>query len=129
MTTPREPVLRVQPEPQDINLNGHIFGGWVMAMMDRAGGIAASRYSKTPCATVAVQGMEFHAPILMGDVISIYADLERRGRTSMTFRLDVVAGRGRGRDEEVRVTSGLFTFVALGDDLRPTPLPDAPPAL
>lgn len=122
MSGTRDPILRVVPEPQDINTNGHIFGGWVMSMMDRAGGIYAPRLSGTRCATVAVEAMTFHAPILMGDLISLYASTERRGRTSLAVRLDVVAERGQTRGEVVQVTTGVFTFVALGEDMRPTPL-------
>ena len=118
------PVLRVLPEPADINMNGHIFGGWVLAMMDRAGGIAAGRVAGGRCATVAIEAMEFIAPILLGDLISIYASVERRGRTSVAIRLDVLAERKRG-EEHVKVTTGVFTFVALDDDFRPRPLPAA----
>lgn len=118
------PVLRVLPEPADINANGHIFGGWVLAMMDRAGGIAAGRVAGGRCATVAIEAMEFIAPILLGDLISIYASVERRGRTSVAIRLDVLAERQRG-EEHVKVTTGVFTFVALDDDFRPRPLPAA----
>lgn len=116
------PVLRVLPEPADINSNGHIFGGWVLAMMDRAGGIAAGRVAGGRYATVAIEAMEFIAPILLGDLISIYANVERRGRTSVAIRLDVLAERKRG-EEHVKVTTGVFTFVALDDDFRPRPLP------
>lgn len=116
------PVLRVLPEPADINSNGHIFGGWVLAMMDRAGGIAAGRVAEGRCATVAIEAMEFIAPILLGDLISIYAKVERRGRTSVAIRLDVLAERKRG-EEHVKVTTGVFTFVALDDHFRPKPLP------
>lgn len=116
------PVLRVLPEPADINSNGHIFGGWVLAMMDRAGGIAAGRVAGGRCATVAIEAMEFIAPILLGDLISIYANVERRGRTSVAIRLDVLAERKRG-EEHVKVTTGVFTFVALDDNFRPRPLP------
>jgi len=118
------PVLRVLPEPADINSNGHIFGGWVLAMMDRAGGIAAGRVAVGRCATVAIEAMEFIAPILLGDLISIYASVARRGRTSVAIRLDVLAERKRG-EEHVKVTTGVFTFVALDDDFRPRPLPAA----
>ena len=118
------PVLRVLPEPADINSNGHIFGGWVLAMMDRAGGIAAGRVAGGRCATVAIEAMEFIAPILLGDLISIYASVERRGRTSVAIRLDVLAERKRG-EEHVKVTTGVFTFVALDNDFRPRPLPPA----
>ncbi len=116
------PVLRVLPEPADINMNGHIFGGWVLAMMDRAGGIAAGRLAAGRCATVAIEAMQFIAPILLGDLISIYASVERRGRSSIAIRLDVIAERKRG-EEHVKVTTGVFTFVALDDDFRPRELP------
>jgi acyl-CoA thioesterase YciA len=117
-----DPILRVLPEPADINSNGHIFGGWVLAMMDRAGGIAAGRAARGRCATVAIEAMEFIAPILLGDLISIYAGVERRGRTSIAIRLDVIAERGRAQDA-IKVTTGVFTFVALDENFRPTPLP------
>jgi acyl-CoA thioesterase YciA len=122
MNETRDPVLRVLPEPADINSNGHIFGGWVLAMMDRAGGIAAGRVAQGRCATVAIEAMEFIAPILLGDLISIYSSIERRGRTSVGIRLDVIASRNRG-ETEVKVTTGVFTFVCLDENFRPKPLP------
>ncbi len=118
----REPVLRVSPRPGDINSNGHIFGGWVLSQMDIAGGIIAGRVARGACATVAIESMAFIAPILLQDLISIYATIERRGRTSIAIRLDVVASRDRGQSE-VAVTSGVFTFVALDENHRPRPLP------
>lgn len=118
-----DPILRVVPGPADINANGHIFGGWVLSQMDIAGGIVAGRVSQGPCATVAIEKMEFIAPILMRDIISVYAKLERRGRTSMGIRIEVIATRDRGQ-EEVKVTDGLFTFVALDENHRPRPLPE-----
>jgi acyl-CoA thioesterase YciA len=119
---PDEPILRVVPQPADINSNGHIFGGWVLSQMDIAGGILAGRIAEGACATVAIETMQFIAPILVRDIISIYARVERRGRTSVAIRLDVIASRDRGR-EEVKVTSGVFTFVSLDEEFRPRPLP------
>ena len=114
----REPILRVVPRPGDINSNGHIFGGWVLSQMDIAAGIVAAREADGPVATVAVDAMKFLAPILMHDLISVYAWVERIGRTSIRIRIDVVAIRDRGA-REVKVTEGLFTFVALDADHRP----------
>lgn len=119
-----DPVLRVVPGPADINSNGHIFGGWVLGMMDRAGGIVAGKVSQGATATVAIEKMEFIAPILMRDIISVYAHLERRGRTSMAIKIEVVATRDSGQ-EDVKVTEGLFTFVALDENHRPRELPVA----
>jgi acyl-CoA thioesterase YciA len=117
----REPVLRVVPRPGDINANGHIFGGWVVSQMDIAAGIIASREADGPVATVAIQAMEFIAPVLLQDVVTVYAWVERIGRTSLAIRIEVIATRRRGR-EEVKVTEGLFTFVALDENHRPRPV-------
>ena len=121
MTSTREPILRVAPRPGDINSNGHIFGGWVLSQMDIAGGIVAGRTAQGATATVAIEAMTFIAPVLLQDIISVYAQVERRGRTSMGIRVEVVADRARGA-EQVKVTDGLFTFVALDDSQRPRPI-------
>ena len=117
----REPILRIVPRPGDINANGHIFGGWVLSQMDIAAGIVASRESNGPVATVAIDKMEFIAPVLLHDLISVYAEIERIGRTSMAIRIEVVATRRMGL-EDVKVTEGLFTFVALDEHNRPRPV-------
>lgn len=117
----RQPVLRVVPGPGDINANGHIFGGWVLSQMDIAAGIIASGRANGPVATVAIQSMEFLAPIHLRDLISVYAQVERVGRTSMGVRIEVIATRDRGASE-IKVTEGLFTFVALDEEHRPRPV-------
>ena len=117
----REPMLRVVPGPGDINANGHIFGGWVLSQMDIAAGILASRRANGPVATVAIDKMEFLAPIHLRDLISVYAKVERVGRTSMAIRIEVVATRDRGTTD-VKVTEGVFTFVALDEQHRPRPV-------
>ena len=115
---PCVPILRVVPGPSDINANGHIFGGWVLSQMDIAAGIVASRRADGSVATIAIDGMEFLAPIHLRDLISVYAHVESVGRTSMKVRIEVIASRDRGATE-VKVTSGLFTFVAIDDQARP----------
>ena len=114
----RVPILRVVPGPGDINANGHIFGGWILSQMDIAGGIVASYRAQGPVATVAIERMEFIAPIHLRDLISVFAHVERVGRTSMGVRIEVVAHRNRGA-VEVKVTEGLFTFVALDEQHKP----------
>ena len=114
----RVPVLRVMPGPSDINANGHIFGGWVLSQMDIAAGIVASRRAKGPVATVAIEAMEFIAPIHLRDLISVYAEVERIGRTSMGVKIEVIAERDLG-STAVKVTEGVFTFVALDANNRP----------
>ena len=113
-----EPILRVVPGPSDINANGHIFGGWVLSQMDIAAGILASRRANGPVATVAIDKMEFLAPIHLRDLISVYARIESVGRTSMKVRIEVIASRDRGTTD-VKVTEGVFTFVALDEQHRP----------
>src|SRR5689334_13453907 len=120
----REPILRVMPGPADINANGHIFGGWVLSQMDIAAGIVATRRAKGPVATIAIEAMKFIAPIHLRDLISVYALVERLGRTSMGVRIEVVAHRDLGATE-VKVTEGLFTFVALDADNGPRPIGEA----
>jgi acyl-CoA thioesterase YciA len=122
----RSPILRVVPGPSDINANGHIFGGWVLSQMDIAAGIVASRRANGSVATVAIERMEFIAPIELRDLISVYADVERVGRTSMVIRIEVVAHRNRGQ-EQINVTEGLFTFVALDENHRPRVLDQSSP--
>lgn len=114
----RIPILRLMPAPADINANGHIFGGWVLSQMDIAAGIVASRRAKGPVATVAIEAMKFLSPIHLRDLVSVFAEVERVGKTSMGVRIEVVAHRDLGATE-VKVTEGLFTFVALDANHRP----------
>ena len=120
----KNPVLRVVPGPSDINANGHIFGGWVLSQMDIAAGIVASRRAGGSVATIAIERMEFIAPIHLRDVISVFAEVERVGRTSMAIRIEVIATRDRGATD-IKVTEGLFTFVALDEQHRPRPVDPA----
>lgn len=114
----REPILRLMPGPSDINANGHIFGGWVLSQMDKAAGIVARHRSGGAVATVAIDRMEFIEPIHLRDLISVYADVESVGRTSMKVRIEVMAWRDSGAIR-AKVTEGLFTFVAIDDQARP----------
>ena len=117
----RAPVLRVVPGPSDINANGHIFGGWVLSQMDKAAGIVARLHSGGAVATIAIDRMEFIAPIHLRDLISVYAEVESTGRTSMKVRIEVMAWRDSGA-VRVKVTEGLFTFVAIDEEARPRPI-------
>ena len=117
----RVPILRLMPAPADINANGHIFGGWVLSQMDIAAGIVASRRANGPVATVAIEAMKFISPIHLRDLVSVFAEVERVGRTSMGVKIEVVAHRDLGATE-VKVTEGVFTFVALDANHRPRPV-------
>ncbi|PJK28806.1 acyl-CoA thioesterase [Minwuia thermotolerans] len=119
MADRNEPTLRAAPMPSDCNANGDIFGGWVLAQMDIAGGIAASRFMQKRCVTRAIEAMTFEAPIRVGDVVSLYTRVSRAGRTSVTVHIDTIVQRKFGA-ESVKVTEGDFVFVAIDDDGRPT---------
>jgi len=113
-----EPAIRVVAMPADTNPNGDIFGGWLVSMMDLAAGTLASRTSKGRSATVAIDGMIFHRPVKVGDVVSVYAEIETVGRTSM--RVGVTAWRqSRDGSQRERVTQATITFVAIDDQGRP----------
>jgi len=116
--------LRTIAMPADANANGDIFGGWVLAQMDLAGSVVAARRAASRIATVAVEGMTFHKPINIGDLVTGYATVAKAGRTSITIHVVIMASR-RATQEEVRVTEGTFVYVAIDDDGKPRPLPPA----
>jgi acyl-CoA thioesterase YciA len=120
-----EPAVRTLAMPADTNPSGDIFGGWVLAQMDLAAGIVAAQRSHGRVATAALDGMSFHKPIQVGDLVSCYARVVRVGRSSMTVQVDTYALRGRTGDE-VKVTSGRFTLVAIDEQGRPRPVPPPP---
>jgi acyl-CoA thioesterase YciA len=117
-----EPVIRTIAMPADTNPSGDIFGGWLMAQMDLAAGNAAAKRARGRCATVAVDGMVFHRPVMVGDEVSLYADILRVGRSSLNIRVEAWR-RSRDGDERFKVTQANFTFVAIDDVGRPRPVP------
>src|ERR1700687_2606351 len=119
----RQPALRVVPMPSDANQNGDIFGGWVMSQVDIAGSIPAARRARGRVATVAVNSFVFREPVLVGDLVSFYADITREGRTSITVAVEVYAQRNPTDVICVKVTEASLTYVAVGADRRPRELP------
>jgi len=117
-----EPALRTIAMPADANPAGDIFGGWVLSQMDLAGGVLAHRRAQGRAATVAVTGMTFHLPVLIGDEVSCYAEVVKTGRTSITVKVETWVRRGL-TGERVMVTEGIFTYVAIGPDRKPRVLP------
>ena len=121
----REPVLRVVPMPADVNQHGDIFGGWIMAQVDIAGGVVAARHARGRVATVAVNSFTFKQPVLVGDLVTFFAEVTRIGRTSVTIDVEVFAQRNPDDLVTVKVTEASLTYVAVGEDGRPRPLPPA----
>ncbi len=129
-TEPRgELTVRTIAMPADTNANGDIFGGWVMSQMDQAGGIAGVDRAQGRVVTVAVDAMQFISPVRVGDVLCVYTQVERVGRTSMTIRVEAWARRFQTQMRN-KVTMATFTFVAIDEQGRPCPVPsgtgDAP---
>ncbi len=125
-TPPEEPpLLRTIAMPADANPNGDIFGGWLMGLMDLAAGNAAGRRARGRVATVAVDGMVFHSPVLVGDEVSIYGRIVAVGRSSMKIEIEAWR-RERADDAANLVTEGVFTFVAIDAARRPRPVPPLP---
>ena len=114
----RQPTIRTLPKRSNINSNGHIFGGWILSQMDSAAGIEAMRRVKGPVATVAIEAMKFHAPVSIGDWMSVYTDITKVGKTSLTVHIEVTVV-SRDNEEETVVTEGDFIFVALDKNHRP----------
>ncbi len=114
----KQPVLRVVPMPSDANFSGDIFGGWIMSQVDIAGSIPAVQQANGRVATVAVNSFVFKQPVLIGDLVSFYADVVRVGRTSITVSVEVFAHR-RWLQEIVKVTEATLTYVAVDEQRRP----------
>jgi acyl-CoA thioesterase YciA len=111
-----QPVLRVMPMPADLNQNGDVFGGWVMAQVDVAGAIPAMHRAKGRVATVSVNSFQFKQAISVGDIVSFYADIVRVGRTSITVNVEVYAERNYAALITVKVTEAQLTYVAIDGD-------------
>ncbi len=118
-----ELVLRVMPLPADVNGNGDIFGGWLMAQVDLAGAVLPARIAKGRIATVAVNQFVFKQPVSVGDLVSFYARVERIGNTSITVHVSVYAERDPANLQVVKVTEANLTYVAIDHQGRPRPVP------
>jgi acyl-CoA thioesterase YciA len=119
----KQPALRVVPMPADSNQNGDIFGGWIMAQVDIAGGTIAGRLARGRVATVAVKEFVFKEPVQIGDLLSFYADVVRVGTTSITVDVQVWAERRPSDPTVVKVTEATLTYVAIDAMGRPRPVP------
>jgi len=116
-------VMRVMPLPADVNGNGDVFGGWIMAQVDMAGAVLPSRIAKGRIATVAVNQFIFKQPVSIGDLLSFYAKVERIGRTSITVHVQVYAERNPADLQVVKVTEANLTYVAIDSQGLPRTVP------
>ena len=110
--------IRTLAMPADTNANGDIFGGWLLSQMDLGGGIFASKIAKSRTVTVAIEAMNFRKAVYVGDLVSVYANLVRIGRTSVTVHLEAWVLR-RKEMLSILVTDGNFTYVSIDDQGHP----------
>ena len=120
-----ELAVRTLAMPADTNPNGDIFGGWVLSQLDVVGGMAAGWRAEGRVATVGVEAMSFHRPVRVGDVVCVYADVQEIGRTSISVGVEAWVLRRRDETRRVKVTEGVFTYVAIDDDGKKRPLPNS----
>lgn len=120
------PTIRVVAMPTDTNPAGDVFGGWIISQMDLAAGTTAAFRANGRAATVAINGLVFLEPVAVGDEVSIYTEITREGRTSMTIHVQTWR-RARHTHLTSKVTEGDFTFVALDANRRPRSLPPLKP--
>jgi acyl-CoA thioesterase YciA len=121
MTERRDPAIRVTAMPADANAYGDIFGGWLMSLMDSGAGLIAARRSRGRAVTVAMDGVVFHEPVSIGDEVSVYGEILKIGRSSLTIAVEAWR-RHRHEDISVKVTEATFTFVAVDMNNRPRPV-------
>ena len=119
----RMPVLRVVPMPADANQHGDIFGGWIMSQVDIAGGVVAAATARGRVATIAVNSFVFKEAVLIGDRVSLYAEVVRVGNTSITVNVECYAERNPAERHVVKVTEATLTYVATDAQRRPRPVP------
>ena len=123
LPTDKELVLKVIPLPADVNGNGDIFGGWVMAQVDLAGSVLSARHVRGRMATVAVNEFIFKQPVRVGDLLSFFSSVKRVGNTSITIHVEVFAERMRDQGKYLKVTEASLTYVAIDEQGRPRPIP------
>lgn len=121
----RQPTLRVMPMPSEVNPQGDVFGGWIMAQADVAGAIPAMHRARGRVTTVAVNSFLFKQPVSVGDVVSFFAEVVSTGRTSITVRVEVYAERHPAQPITVKVTEAVLTYVAVNQQGEKRELPDA----
>jgi acyl-CoA thioesterase YciA len=123
LPTDEQLALKVIPMPKDVNGNGDIFGGWVMAQVDLAGAVIAAPYAQGRMATVAVNEFIFKQPVRVGDILSFFGKLVRIGRTSINIKIEVYAEHFQAQGKYTKVTEASLTYVAIDDNGRPREVP------
>ncbi len=124
--TQRQPANRVMMMPRDTNPSGTIFGGVILSYLDQAGAEGAHRAGAPRVVTVAMKEVVFHQPVFVGDLVSFYAEVIRKGRTSITVKVGVEAARRWNRNEIAKVTEAEVVYVNVNPEGHPVPLAGCP---
>ncbi len=117
-----ELMIRVVAMPADTNPTGDVFGGWLLSQMDIAGGVYCRKVAKGRVVTVAIDSTTFNLPVFVGDTLCCYVSLIRKGRTSITVKIEAWVNREYEEDARIKVTEGEYTYVKVGDDRKPIAL-------
>ena len=119
----RIPAIKVLLLPKDTNALGTIFGGVILSHIDLASAVEARKTARHRYVTKAMNAVEFHAPVFVGDLVNFFTETVRVGRTSITVKVVVEAERwGAGQGEPARVTEAEVVLVAIGPDGVPVPI-------
>lgn len=118
----QQPAIRVMLLPKDTNAQGTIFGGVILSYIDLAGAVEAQRHTRNKIVTVAMREVVFHEPVFVGDTVSFYTTLIKKGRTSLTVGVCVEAQRADNPEIVVKVTEAETIFVSIDRSGKPTPL-------
>ena len=116
------PSIRAVAMPADTNPSGDIFGGWVLSQMDLAGSVLARQVTKKRVTTIAVDKMRFHKPIMIGDIVSFYTEVNKTGNTSITIDIVTIVNRKDdklGEGQSIKVTEGKFVYVCINSNGKP----------
>ena len=116
------PSIQAVAMPADTNPSGDIFGGWVLSQMDLAGSVLARHITKKRVTTVAVDKMRFHKPIMVGDIVSFYTEVNKTGTTSITIDITTMVTRKNnilGTDQAIMVTEWKFVYVSIDSKGKP----------
>jgi len=117
-----ELTIQVLAMPKDANPGGDIFGGWLVSQMDIAGGLFCQKIARGRIVTVAINSMTFKQPVFVGDLLCCYVHLKKKGRTSMVVHIDAYVSRRFESESRIKVTEGIFTYVKIDDQRKPTPI-------
>jgi acyl-CoA hydrolase len=108
--------------PEHANTHGNVHGGWIMKLVDEAGGLASTRHAAHRTVTVAIDRMVFQHPIHIGDLVLLNAEVTYAGHTSMEVEVDVIA-ENPITGEQIHTNAAYLVYVAIDDKDKPTRIP------